>query len=96
VEFTFGQREVVVDDYHVTREVFRARSEIAEKVCGIPSKIGQGDFLPDTEPEADTRTEHRVAEDRGSGYTVCIVVCIHLDELLPFDPVCYGSRCGLK
>ena len=32
VELAFGQREVVVDDHHVTREVFHARTEIAEQV----------------------------------------------------------------
>ena len=96
VEFAFGQREVVVDDHHVTREVFHARPEIAEQVRCIPAKIGQANLLPDPEPETDTCTEHRVAEDRGRGYAVSIVVCVHLDELLSLYLFCHGPRCGLK
>jgi len=58
-----------------------------EQVCCTPAKVGQGNLLPDAEPEADTRTEHRVAEDRAAAMPSGIVVCVHLDELLPFDPV---------
>ena len=96
VELAFGQREVVVDDHHVPREVFHARPEVAEQVCRITGKVGQADFLPDPEPEADTCTEHCMAEDRGRGYAVCVMVCVHLDVFLSPDLFCNGPRCGLK
>ena len=37
-----------------------------------------------------------MAENRGGGYAVCIVVCEHLDEFLPGNLFGYGFCCGIK
>ena len=69
VELAFGQREVVVDDHHVTREVFHACTEIAEQVRCI-ARQGRTGKSP-AGPGAGSGYPHGASRGRGSRQRLC-------------------------
>jgi hypothetical protein len=96
LELAFEPDEVVVHHDGCLGQVLPAGAEIAEKVGGVAHKIGGFHLGSHPEPEPYARPQHCVAEDRGSGYAVGIVVCEHFHELLPFDLLCNDPCCGFK
>jgi hypothetical protein len=96
MELSFEEWHVMVYDHCRPREIFHAGTDIAEQEGCVTGETGYSDLLPDPYPELDTRSEHRVTEDRGGGYAVCIMVGNHLDILLPPYLGCDGFRCGFK
>jgi hypothetical protein len=79
---------MVIDNHRFRWKVGNSCPEIAEEMSPFFFQISRSHSLPDPHAEPDSRTQHRVAEDRAGSYAVCIMVCKEFDELLPADLFC--------
>ena len=96
MERTLEFRYMVIDYHRFVGKVSGSRPEVAEQENAFAFQLGRIYFLTDPQTEANTRTQHRVAEDRAGCYTVSIVVCEDLDELVAADLFCNSFSDGFK